>query len=353
MANQDPYQAPFDVDQPDAEKAPELRDPDLDAAEQAWIEAEWDAIDQQVADASASTVEHARLDDLQTTSAAESGDEAASAAEDPISSPFVGRWHKLVSQTNWEKGRIIYQWRLTLMQSGAAPTTYSDEAWANQVGGVTAPHVGRLRRVFAQFSETYETYPALSWTHFLAAMDWDDAPLWLQGANDSGWSVSGMRRQRWEANGGDPANDPDAVALASVDVDEDFADSAAKSSSADRPMTIPAQGGGSTKKYEDEPSNVSSGPMIEGPDFGDEDSLNALPTSMVVDPNAEAGSEAPAPLVQPFAGLAELPNDLADAVELLKLAIVRHKATGWRDVEVDVVRSYLSAFMVLVDARSK
>ncbi len=112
MANQDPYQAPFDIDpvadsdqaaemqQPaDLEPSAEVRDPDLDAAEQAWIEAEWDAIDQQVAaagegidrDASASSPE------------AHASDSVAGQDEQAISSPFVGRWHKLVSQTNWRK----------------------------------------------------------------------------------------------------------------------------------------------------------------------------------------------------------------------------------------------------------
>ena len=27
------------------------------------------------------------------------------------SSPFVGRWNELVSTTNWEKGRLIGEWR--------------------------------------------------------------------------------------------------------------------------------------------------------------------------------------------------------------------------------------------------
>ena len=33
--------------------------------------------------------------------------------------PFVGRWNELVSHTNWEKGRIMHQWRETLRASGA------------------------------------------------------------------------------------------------------------------------------------------------------------------------------------------------------------------------------------------
>ena len=33
---------------------------------------------------------------------------------DQASRPFVGRWNQLVSDTNWEKGRIIQQWREAL-----------------------------------------------------------------------------------------------------------------------------------------------------------------------------------------------------------------------------------------------
>ncbi|MCU0720641.1 MAG: hypothetical protein MUC83_13110 [Pirellula sp.] len=28
-----------------------------------------------------------------------------------VTAPFVGKWNTLISQTNWEKGRIISEWR--------------------------------------------------------------------------------------------------------------------------------------------------------------------------------------------------------------------------------------------------
>ena len=57
---------------------------------------------------------------------------------DIASRPFVGRWNKLVTTTNWEKGRIIHEWREALIAS-APVTEYSDEAWARRVTGVTGP----------------------------------------------------------------------------------------------------------------------------------------------------------------------------------------------------------------------
>lgn len=271
------------------------------------------------------------------------GDDEPTDARD---APFVGRWTRLISTTNWEKGRIISQWRTALIESGAAATEYSDEAWAQKVGGVTAPHVGRLRRVHDAFGESYETYSGLYWTHFMAALDWDDAPLWLEGAVQSGWSVSAMRKQRWIAQGGDEATRPDDD-VPSAEIDEDF-DPAATS-------TQPAQGGGSDRNYEDAPNGIASGPADETPDFGDEESLNRLaddaPPPAMAEGDGEAVEPLVQPLVQPFAELPELPDDLADAVEMLKLAVLRHKTAGWREVSAETVTRYLQAFQTLVAAR--
>src|SRR5262245_43352611 len=103
-------------------------------------------------------------------------------ADDEVSLPFVGRWNHLVSDTNWEKGRIICQWREALQVTKVSPVEYSDEAWSRRVGGVTGQHVGRLRRVFQRFGDSYSRYHGLYWSHFYAALDWDDAEMWLEGA---------------------------------------------------------------------------------------------------------------------------------------------------------------------------
>ena len=111
-----------------------------------------------------------------------------------VAKPFLGRWHRLISTTNWEKGQIICQWREALMTSGAAVTEYSDEAWAGLVGGVTSQHVGRLRRVYQRFGDVASQYEGLYWSHFQASIDWDDAEMWLEGSIQNKWSVSQMRQ---------------------------------------------------------------------------------------------------------------------------------------------------------------
>ncbi len=255
-----------------------------------------------------------------------------------LTQPFVGQWNELISTTNWEKGQIITEWRAALIESGVDATQYSDEAWARRVGGVTAPHVGRLRRVYDRFGSTYDTYEGIYWSHFLAALDWDDAPLWLEGASRENWSVAGMRQQRWEAHGAVESQRPSDTQIITVDVDED--------------VVLPAQGGGRTKEYGDEPSGVSSGPSFEGPDFGDEEELSSLdaPGSKTRSKGNTDVAEDQETLVQPFVGLPELPDDLSDAIETLKLAVLRHKTDGWRDVDVDTVQKYLDAIGVMLRA---
>ena len=54
-------------------------------------------------------------------------------AED-TSQTFIGQWNRLISTTNWEKGRIVHEWRGALMESGAGATDHSDEAWSQMVG---------------------------------------------------------------------------------------------------------------------------------------------------------------------------------------------------------------------------
>lgn len=265
------------------------------------------------------------------------------AAFDSASEPFIGQWQRLISSTNWEKGRIISQWRGALIEAGAHPTEYSDEAWARRAGGVTAPHVGRLRRVHDRFAKEHQSYPGLFWSHFLAALDWDDAPMWLEGAMREGWSVSQLREQRWQAQGGDPDQKPNPQGLAEVELDEDA-----------EPME-PAQGGGGPTFDDSQPSGISTGPGDEGPDFGEEDDIAGVrdgqPSGATPIAEDDDGGD-PAEFIQPFRDLPELPADLNEAVEAFKLAILRHKASNWDAVKAEDVVRYLVGLRMLVEAKN-
>jgi len=255
-----------------------------------------------------------------------------------VSQPFVGQWARLVSTTNWEKGRIILAWRRALEEQGLSVTEYSDEAWARLVGGISSQHVGRLRRVYQRFGSVYPQYPDLYWSHFCAALDWDDAEMWLEGAQQSGWSVTQMQRQRWQTLGG--SESPPSPPAAS-EWDEDAPPPPAAPIAASAPSS--AKSGG--------PPDAASGPWIEGPDFGEELDGRLSP-AVAQTPAMVDFAEAVAPTPPPFQHLPPLPDDLAEALDALKLAIVRHRAAGWQDVSPSDLLLALDGLKALVTAGS-
>lgn len=244
--------------------------------------------------------------------------------------PFVGRWQRLVSTTNWEKGRIISQWRQSLEAERAPATEYSDEAWSQLVGGVSGQHVGRLRRVYQRFGGDRDKYPDLFWSHFQAALDWDDAEMWLEGAARSEWSVARMRQQRAETLG-----QVEVLSPPTGDLDED----------ADAGRNHPPVSHLLEAKYD----QVQAGPRHEGPDFGD-DEQPARESSRDVELPDPINSAID--LVRPFENLPELPDDLAEAFDAMKLAILRHKTGGWREVSAGEVLLALDALKALTTAPS-
>lgn len=248
------------------------------------------------------------------------------------SEPFVGRWNRLVSTTNWEKGRIICQWRQALMAAGAPPADYTDETWAGLVGGVTGQHVGRLRRVYERFGSSQEKFPGLYWSHFQAALDWDDAEMWLEGAVQAGWSVARMRQMRWETLGRFEGERPRHEELIAEELDGD--------SQPPRERSQPATISGTYAEVQ--------GPRHEGPDFGGGEPADFSRGGEEAHERAAASAGAPAELVQPFAALPTLPDDLAEAFEAFKLAVLRHKTGRWAEVSAGDVLRVLDALKALV-----
>ena len=137
-----------------------------------------------------------------------------------ISGEYVARWDRLVSTTNWEKGRIICEWREALIQAEAPSGSYADEAWSRRAGSVSPQHTGRLRRVYQRFGHVHQQYAGLCWSHFQAALDWPEAEMWLEGAVQNCWSVARMRHRRWQTLGAPPRQRPrDEEIVAAIDRD--------------------------------------------------------------------------------------------------------------------------------------
>lgn len=354
MDSDETFQTPFDVPSQDS-SADQYEDIDLaaqnegesiagdgganaDAVDERDPVDQTDAVDERDA-AEISAARHAfdsnEIDDgSQIDDESQMDDESAVA----VAVPFVESWNTLVSTTNWEKGRIISSWRAALVDCDADPVVYSDAAWVRRVGGVTAPHVGRLRRVYERFGNEFESYDGLYWTHFLAALDWDDAPMWLEGAVQEKWSISKMRDARWRAMGAVDSKRPTASEIIDVDLDED--------------VVVPSGSGASEdekgKRDFDGDGPGSTGPQYDEADFGDADELVSLAGSEAADSPAGVVAGGEAAVVQPFRDLPELPDDLSDAIETLKLSILRHKTGGWKDVDASTLDQYLKAIAMLL-----
>lgn len=256
---------------------------------------------------------------------------------DTASQPFVGRWDTLVSQTNWEKGQIILEWRRELQAAGAPANEYADDAWSRRVQGVTGQHVGRLRRVAERFSETHPQYKGLYWSHFQAAIEWSDAEMWLEGAVQNGWSIAQMRKVRGETMG--QVLEGTAEEAAANEVDEDFVAEA----NADLSAVYPTEGEVRSGEGDGPEMERSERSEDESSDAGDDETANAT---------AREEPRPPAPVVRPFADLPELPEDVGDAFESMKLAVLRHKSTGWKDIARDDMIAVLRALEELALAAS-
>ncbi|MFV2065463.1 MAG: hypothetical protein ACC645_00675 [Pirellulales bacterium] len=270
------------------------------------------------------------------------GNETEAAASDTqqASEPYVGMWQRLISRTNWDKGRIICEWRDALVANGASASEYSDEAWGGLVGSVSSQHVGRLRRVYRRFGETHDNYQGLYWSHFCAAIDWNDAEMWLEGGVQNGWSVAHMRDERCQAVGaidpppmeGDLADaipwDEDGLP-AELDADPSLSPSVAEvqdtAAEADRDV---GRSEASSRKGSEAPATAAS----------------SQPEAVAVEMQLNSA--------RPLEDLPPLPDDLAEAFESFKLALLKHKLSGWAEVACEDLLQSLDALKQLAVAPS-
>jgi hypothetical protein len=262
--------------------------------------------------------------------------ESASAA-DSASRPYVGRWDRLISTTNWEKGRIICEWRIALTEANAPVSELSDDAWSRRVGGVTGQHVGRLRRVHERFGDAHSQFEGLYWSHFQAALDWADAEMWLEGAIQNRWSVSAMRKARCETlDGVEPFGSGDEV-IVEAESTEDFAG---------REDALPAVMIEGAVDMSGESGVIAEVAVPDG-------DAERAPPAENRDREAHSADDDQAtvyPLVQPFVNLADLPEDLKDALESLKLAVLSHKADQRRQVAREAVLALIDGVKQQVTA---
>ena len=109
---------------------------------------------------------------------------------------LIERAQRALTRCNWEIGDCASNWT----QRYARGRTDAD--FGSQIG-LSGDQVYQRRRVWDTFSDVYEQYTTLRWSHFYAALNWDDAPECLQWANDMQATVAEMEAWRRALHGED------------------------------------------------------------------------------------------------------------------------------------------------------
>lgn len=126
--------------------------------------------------------------------------EIVAKAEARVESPFVRTAddaeyqliqtaHKAANAPNWVIGECAHKW----FHGYARGRT--DAAFAEMIDQ-SEDKVYQCRRVWEKFSTIYQTFRHLTWSHFRAALLWDDAPEFLEWAEDCQATVKEMESYR-------------------------------------------------------------------------------------------------------------------------------------------------------------
>src|SRR6516164_10224599 len=99
---------------------------------------------------------------------------------------LVSRAQEAVSQCRWVVGECAAKWT----ERYARGRTDADFA---VLIGITADQVYQRRRVWEQFAGVRDQFPSLKWSHFYAALSWDDARDCLSWAEETRSTVAEMR----------------------------------------------------------------------------------------------------------------------------------------------------------------
>lgn len=273
---------------------------------------------------------------------------------DEIASEFIGFWNRLVSQTNWEKGRVIHTWRTKLFEAQIPRSLWTDESISRRIGNVSSQHVGRLRRVFERFGDAAayrenDRFSHLYWSHYQAALDWEDADEWLEKASNESLSVALMRIARWEKYGAPADKKPKPEEIVPAEPDEDvnplndsdadiidvgsLGDEAEEKTKPDKKKSTAEDADEETIDYSGDPEIQAELDRARG---SDEVWLPQVRTTDAV--------------LRSFADLPKLPDSLADPLDALKMAILDQRLAGWPDAEPAALVEWLRKLAELATA---
>lgn len=109
---------------------------------------------------------------------------------------LIARAQLALSHCNWEVGECAALWTKRFARGR------TDADFAALVG-LSPDQVYQRRRVWETFGDVCDNYAHLKWSHFYAAINWDDAAECLQWAQDVQAGVAEMRAWRRAQHGED------------------------------------------------------------------------------------------------------------------------------------------------------
>lgn len=120
---------------------------------------------------------------------------------------LIFRAQRALSRCNWEIGECASQWT-TKYAKGRGDADFGS------LVGLSGDQIYQRRRVWETFSDVYENYPNLKWSHFYVVLNWDDAAECLAWANDMEATIAEMKAWRRAQHGDDlttPAQEEEAA----------------------------------------------------------------------------------------------------------------------------------------------
>ncbi len=207
---------------------------------------------------------------------------------DPIETEdqLIHRAQSALSRCNWEIGECASKWT----QRYARGRTDAD--FGNLIG-LSGDQVYQRRRAWETFSDVFEEYSSLKWSHFYAALNWDDASECLQWAEDMQATVAEMKAWRRAQHGEDLATpaEPEAAPLSPVELlttgtgvvqDFDLVTSAGGGPRMREPGSDIAVQAGAARQADSDESYAPFGNTARGNAVDDSDSKRGDPSPMSV-----------------------------------------------------------------------
>lgn len=118
------------------------------------------------------------------------------AVREETEASLISRAQVAVSRCNWEVGECAALWTKRFARGR------TDADFAALVS-LSPDQIYQRRRVWETFADVYQNYPSLRWSHYYAAINWDDAAECLQWAQDVQAGVAEMKAWRRAQRGED------------------------------------------------------------------------------------------------------------------------------------------------------